>query len=544
MKINFVFLKYQNASRTEMNTVTKIRPYFIVFFLAMGMFFSFPAYTQDRCNQANITVTSYELRKPDGSVFGPNDTYMVGADKVDGKIYVKLGGVTETGYNMSMMYDIYVNGQQVGSRNQVCLFRGVPITLNSLVPVADFSWTWGAKIELRNIFFTWEKGVPKDDAPCKVYTAAEEAAIKAQCYLNGNGFIAFVPLYPKFDFGANTTCKNTVQFTSTTTGGVPANYTYQWSFGSLGTVTGPNPTFVFPSAGEYPVTLTVNDGVSTNSMTKTITVAPTYQLQMDVLPTFSGQKNGSINIRTITGGNPTYRYSWTGPNGFKSSQQNISGLESGKYELIVTDSQDCVQKFEFLIESASILSIEMKDFMLRGEADKVTLIWEMNLDKDGSSYEIQRSFKDIYHFTTIGEIQKNGPSVSNVTYTFKDDKFPIFEDLIYYRIVHHYGGVSTYSPVKMYKRDATAANSGNWISYPNPTADGLVKLKYKNREISSNDRILIRAINGGTVYLNTETNLDYNGEIRLDQLFGPLPAGLTMVIIQWGNQTETIKILR
>lgn len=527
-----------------MSTITKIKPYVIVFFLSLGMFYSLNSRAQDRCNQANITVSSYELRKTDGSVFGPNDTYMVGTDVVSGKIFVKLGGVTETGYNMSMMYDIYVNGQQVGSRNQVCLFRGTPITINTLVPVADFTWTWGAKIELRNIFFTWEKGVPKDNTPCKVYTAAEEAAIKAQCYLNGNGFIAFVPLYPKFDFGVTTSCKNTVQFTSTTTGGVPANYTYLWSFGNLGTVTGPNPTFVFPSPGEYPVSLTVNDGVSSNTMTKTITVAPTYTLQMDVMPTFSGQKNGSINIRNITGGNPTYRYSWTGPNGFKSDQQNINNLEAGKYELTVTDAQDCVQKFEFLIESASILSIEMKDFFLRGEANEVTLLWEMNLDKDGSRYEIQRSFRDIHHFTTIGEIQKNGPTLANVTYTFKDDTFPLFEDLIYYRVVHHYGNVSTNSPIKMYKREVTSSSTGNWISYPNPTTDGLVKLKYKNREITSQERIQVRAINGGTVYLNTETSLDYTGEIRLDQLFGPLPAGLTMVIIQWGNQTETIKILR
>ena len=50
--------------------------------------------------------------------------------------------------------------------------------------------------------------------------------------------------------------------------------------------------------------------------------------------------DGAINI-TVSGGTPTYTYSWTGPGGFSSSSQNINGLVGGLYSVTITDLNGC-----------------------------------------------------------------------------------------------------------------------------------------------------------------------------------------------------------
>ena len=51
--------------------------------------------------------------------------------------------------------------------------------------------------------------------------------------------------------------------------------------------------------------------------------------------------SASISV-TTTGGTPPYSYQWTGPNGFTSTDEDISGMEEGLYTLIVTDANGCV----------------------------------------------------------------------------------------------------------------------------------------------------------------------------------------------------------
>jgi uncharacterized repeat protein (TIGR01451 family) len=49
---------------------------------------------------------------------------------------------------------------------------------------------------------------------------------------------------------------------------------------------------------------------------------------------------GSIDI-TVSGGTPPYEYLWTGPAGFTSTNEDISGLENGTYTVVVTDANGC-----------------------------------------------------------------------------------------------------------------------------------------------------------------------------------------------------------
>lgn len=80
--------------------------------------------------------------------------------------------------------------------------------------------------------------------------------------------------------------------------------------------------------------------------TITVTVDPLIKT-VDVIKktTCFGSDDGSINI-TVSGGIPfttgkPYTFSWTGPNGFTSADEDISGLKPGSYNLVINDNGNC-----------------------------------------------------------------------------------------------------------------------------------------------------------------------------------------------------------
>ncbi|NCU77506.1 MAG: hypothetical protein EBV59_11370, partial [Synechococcaceae bacterium WB7_1C_051] len=66
---------------------------------------------------------------------------------------------------------------------------------------------------------------------------------------------------------------------------------------------------------------------------------------------FGGQ-TGSITI-SVSGGTGSYNFSWTGPNGFSSSNQNISNLFAGTYSVIVSDANNCTEVATVVISEPS-----------------------------------------------------------------------------------------------------------------------------------------------------------------------------------------------
>ncbi len=106
-------------------------------------------------------------------------------------------------------------------------------------------------------------------------------------------------------------------------------YTYTWSDGVTGTGTRNN-----LAAGDYTITITDNKG---NSTTLSYTITNPEQAI-----TVSGEvvEPDAINV-DVTGGSGEFTYSWTGPNGFTSDQEDLTGLEPGTYTLVVTDSRGC-----------------------------------------------------------------------------------------------------------------------------------------------------------------------------------------------------------
>ena len=109
---------------------------------------------------------------------------------------------------------------------------------------------------------------------------------------------------------------------------------------------------VIPSIGSciglpFTITVTINPATNANAITSDITCF--------------GINNGSI-VTNITGGIPfstgvPYSISWTGPNGFTSSDATINSLEPGVYTLSISDAGGCPILNNFTINQPSDILI-------------------------------------------------------------------------------------------------------------------------------------------------------------------------------------------
>jgi len=61
-----------------------------------------------------------------------------------------------------------------------------------------------------------------------------------------------------------------------------------------------------------------------------------------------GDAKGSIQIN-VTGGTAPYRYAWTGPGGYTSTNKDLTGLLSGTYNVLVTDALLCTSSLSVTI---------------------------------------------------------------------------------------------------------------------------------------------------------------------------------------------------
>lgn len=143
------------------------------------------------------------------------------------------------------------------------------------------------------------------------------------------------------------------------TGSAGAGATYNWNF-SGGTVvsgTGQGPYQVsWPAAGVYNVSLVVTqNGCTGDTTTVPVTItAPANPSSQVVDATCNGFTDGSIDL-TLTGGSPAFTYQWTGPGGFSSTAQDISGLQTGNYSVVVTDQSGCVVNYSTNVGQPSAL---------------------------------------------------------------------------------------------------------------------------------------------------------------------------------------------
>ncbi len=154
---------------------------------------------------------------------------------------------------------------------------------------------------------------------------------------------------------ANATCFNAADgaITATPSGG-QAPYTFLW-IGPAGFIaTSQNISNLI--AGSYGLQITDANGCSGFSNVN-LTQPPKINITGPRTPvTCFGGSNGAIDA-IVSGGTPGYTYSWTSPEGFTASTQDLSGIPAGMYTLVVTDAISCTATRTFNItQPTEILS--------------------------------------------------------------------------------------------------------------------------------------------------------------------------------------------
>ena len=128
----------------------------------------------------------------------------------------------------------------------------------------------------------------------------------------------------------------------TSSGGTPP---YSWSWTGPGSFGSTNEDISNLAPGAYNLTITDFNGCFNSPPLGPLTInePPSLSVVTDIVTNLScyGTDDGAISV-TVSGGTPGYSYSWTGPGSFRSTNEDINGLEPGNYNLTVTDANSCI----------------------------------------------------------------------------------------------------------------------------------------------------------------------------------------------------------
>ena len=261
----------------------------------------------------------------------PNVTY------ADSGVYyvVKTSG----GINDTVSTDVIIKTQPVvtaGSNSPLCSSGALSLTATPDSTGETFNWTGpnGFTSILQNPTIV---SVPvMDTGTYKVVTSLNGCVDSGTIYV----IIDSTPVTPVAGSNSPVCSGNTLLLNATdATSGVSYNWAGPNSFTS--TLQNPNITAASTAAsGTY--TVTVSLAICSATATATVTVNPTPPLPLftPVTPVCSGKPINLLASDTL-GAVPPATYSWTGPNGFNSTQQNpiinpSTMAASGIYSLVAT----------------------------------------------------------------------------------------------------------------------------------------------------------------------------------------------------------------
>ncbi|MFA9190776.1 PKD domain-containing protein [Flavobacterium sp. FZUC8N2.13] len=142
------------------------------------------------------------------------------------------------------------------------------------------------------------------------------------------------------------------------TGGT-GNYTYNWTKDGAAFAVSQDISNLGP--GNYVVSVT--DANNCGPKTASFIIIEPPLLVVSLINKTNvicfGDATGAINVN-VTGGTSSvsgYNFAWTGPNGFTSSNQNLSGIIAGTYNVIVTDNQSCSKSLTVSISESTEIKI-------------------------------------------------------------------------------------------------------------------------------------------------------------------------------------------
>ncbi|GEM_PF-834525 len=273
----------------------------------------------------------------------------------------------------------------VGSKSSVkAAFAYSPIIVVTGIPVKFIDkssgnpnyWLWdfgdGNVSYEQNPVHNYDKsGVYNVSLTVKLNGASSTATKKIRVYAaktpSSSTSTKTTELDPAFEFSPTSPeVGMTVQFTDHTTGNPTS---WQWDFGDGGTSTQQNPQHQYQSAGTFNVTLTVSNGMSTKSLTKSISVLPVLNPGFNYTPSVP-EAGESIQFTDTSTGNPI-SWSWSFGDGATSTAQNPSHAYSaaGTYTVTLQVSNGAYTKNTS--KSITVLAPVTVDFTLSPSAPVV-----------------------------------------------------------------------------------------------------------------------------------------------------------------------------
>lgn len=228
--------------------------------------------------------------------------------------------------NKTATKTISVGGSGVSLTAQPALTTcdGSPVQL-TVNGSGSFTWNNGTNASTLNIASSGTYSVTSTDVSGCTATASANVVVSDLSVSNP----AIVPSCS----GANSGSINI------NVNGLGAPFTYNWS----NAATSEDLTNVGP--GNYVVTVSNTDGCSlTQSYTVNQTTSSITLLGVVTDVSCNGGNNGNIQLN-VAGGNTPYDFVWN--NG--STNQSISNLNAGTYDVIVTDAIGCMQSQSFVV---------------------------------------------------------------------------------------------------------------------------------------------------------------------------------------------------
>ena len=202
------------------------------------------------------------------------------------------------------------------------------------------------------------------------------------------------------DFGNGLNGEGNIDFTAINNGTFPiiANITVTPYYNENG-ITCSGSTQLF--------SITVNGNIDSNP---TISNYNGFQISCDEV------NDGFINLSPEGGtpneNEPFYQFEWIGPNNFISTNQNISNLEPGTYNVSITDSLDCIFDFEYEInepEQLEIFVVNQSDLQCNDVFDGIisvspiggTAPYSFEWVKDGIFYSNDQNIENLESGTYV-----------------------------------------------------------------------------------------------------------------------------------------------
>jgi PKD repeat protein len=179
------------------------------------------------------------------------------------------------------------------------------------------------------------------------YTATDESNNSTTCSFDITiepSTVVVIITSPEGPCGYNLSCSAfpNGEATANVSGGC-LPYDYVWTDGQI------TQTAIGLAAGLYGVTVTDANGTSVvqtivltepDPLTTDSLVSPEYVGGANI--SCNGEFDGALSINVLGGEEcVTYDFVWTGPNGFTSTNEDLTGLEVGTYIVVVSDASGC-----------------------------------------------------------------------------------------------------------------------------------------------------------------------------------------------------------